>query len=799
MAARTSAAAGNWSAPATWTGGLIPGNGDTATITHDVVVTANQIVGTSPASGTTAVTVNSGGKLTLATGITFTCRGDIRFNGTTFQMNAGSTFKFDASQFPTTPLSQHYFMYFSHSASSILTVNGTAGSRCTITSDALGGSGAIARTDVWHPTIRYCDITRLGQSGVAAIEMGGGYSTFDLEQVVLDTCGEMTLSYLGATAIVRLVNVTRKNTLSAFSTTNGGTPVALTTGVRLMQGCVFDKVVWNTWLDWTVTDTVFTGGIGVSGTTALATFSGNLLEWPTNYDQQIRGDVVDTYCFANHTETNPHYLQLEATGTVRGCIFEYLGTAANGDCVMPGTPGAPVTITIENCIGLPNAGNGSPGSHFSLLGNANVTLVSRHNTWFVGNKAGGIIGETYTGHAGMVTQYRDNLFWDTAATNYKLLNGSGTAVDQVAASAIHHNAGYNVLLPGSNGKGYHGLVLSSGAPGASDVDGVDPQFVDPARDVQKWDASIAGGAGSVAHALAELKKKNEPGYNVAYHIAGLLAYVKAGFVPQATAYQAASDVVTGSNGWIGAMEGMPPAGGGALYTLLAHGAAGSTDNLTAAISGGAALNTTGANLLVAGVAEYDPGAATFCTVSDSVGGNANVWTPCTTYGPPGTGETQAKLWWTVPTYTGPGHTFLASPNAGAFPFPILFVAAFSGGHATPFVAESGFEGTGSASIQPGALTPALPNCLAISLVARTSGAITSISGAGWIILDNVPSGGAHNDGALAYQIQTTATLTNPTWNLVGGADASTAMAIFKPGVTTPAVVPDDGLLLLGVG
>lgn len=561
MAARTSAQAGNWSASATWTGGTIPGNGDTATITHNVVADVNQIVGASPAggsggSGTPAVTVNTGGKLTLASGITFTCRGDIRMNATTLQMNAGSTFKFDASQ-ATTPLSQHYWMYFSSSASSILTVTGLAGSRCTITSDAAGGSGAITKVvgDVWHPTVRYCDISRLGQASVPAIEMGGGYSTFDFEQVVFDTCGQLALSYLGAASTVRLVNVTMKNTLSTLAVDNTGTPVALTSGTRLIQGCVFDKVVQNTWLDWTVTDTVFTGGVSLLGANPWASFSGNLLEWNTNYDQQVRGDVVNCFCLASHTAANPHFIQVELTGAVRGCIFESAGTFNDGDCVMPGTPASPVTITVEHCLALPNGGGGHTGTMTSLLGNANVTLIARHNTWFLGGQSAINIGETYLGHANMVAQYRDNLCWDTTARNYKMNNVAATAVDQAPAANLHHNAGYFVL-PGSNLKGYNGLLLSTGSPGASDVDGVDPLFVDRTRDFAAWDGSIAGGAGTIAHGLAELKKKNDPTYNSAYTIAALVTWVKAGFVPQAPAYQAASDSVAPSNGWIGALAGV---------------------------------------------------------------------------------------------------------------------------------------------------------------------------------------------------------------------------------------------------
>lgn len=60
MALRTTAQDGNWSNPSTWTGGNIPGSGDTWEIYHDVVLD------TEPASGISTGTVKGGGRLTIA-------------------------------------------------------------------------------------------------------------------------------------------------------------------------------------------------------------------------------------------------------------------------------------------------------------------------------------------------------------------------------------------------------------------------------------------------------------------------------------------------------------------------------------------------------------------------------------------------------------------------------------------------------------------------------------------------------------------------------------------------------------
>ncbi len=61
--ARTSAQAGNWSSPSTWTGGVVPGNGDTVTINHAVVVDTATTVGASgnPVYGYVSSITGSGG------------------------------------------------------------------------------------------------------------------------------------------------------------------------------------------------------------------------------------------------------------------------------------------------------------------------------------------------------------------------------------------------------------------------------------------------------------------------------------------------------------------------------------------------------------------------------------------------------------------------------------------------------------------------------------------------------------------------------------------------------------------
>src|SRR5437879_3120032 len=148
MAAITTAAAGNWSATGTWTGGVIPGNGDTITLNHAVTCDTSRTVGISPAvGGTAAVTANA--VLTIAAGARLTCRGDFLRNAAAGQLlvAAGGAFRFDASQ-AGTPSTALYVCRETASGfgGTVLVTQGTVGARCTVDSDNTNG-GANGRFD----------------------------------------------------------------------------------------------------------------------------------------------------------------------------------------------------------------------------------------------------------------------------------------------------------------------------------------------------------------------------------------------------------------------------------------------------------------------------------------------------------------------------------------------------------------------------------------------------------------------------------------------------------------------------
>lgn len=90
MTAYTSTQSGGWHFVATWGGGGVPGNGDTATIAngHVVEIHDSRTVGTSPTDLTTfVVLVQTGGTLAITDSSTFTVKGNIKIEkGAAFTM-----------------------------------------------------------------------------------------------------------------------------------------------------------------------------------------------------------------------------------------------------------------------------------------------------------------------------------------------------------------------------------------------------------------------------------------------------------------------------------------------------------------------------------------------------------------------------------------------------------------------------------------------------------------------------------------------------------------------------------------
>lgn len=569
MTAYTSAASGNWSTSTNWTPSGVPGNGDTVVVSgHNITVDSSRTIGTSGVAGTAALTVQSSGSLTVATGATLTLRGDLVNNNCAVNLSAGCIVEFDSSA-SAAPSSTSYGYRGGtghNQASQVLNLNGTAGSRITIRSNAGGANGFL--DDGTGPFLQGCQIAgngfvnfeNIGTASKNSITTSPtGSASFALRNARMTNCGRIGGTYnLGATCTYILENVTMTGTTHSTNSLRVENAGSYTSGTRSITGCVFDKnVSLYTGLGFVIgAENIFEGTLdATAGDWQSCTGSAFL-----DIDNTPPGTVTNSYFNAVGVTNNPHNLQplASANVTYSGNVFDnHSATNAveEGDCILDPLPGSTRTYTIEYNIVTPTANGRLGGSLCSLLGNSNVRINFNHNTGYITANNGAsphagffTVGETTNTATGQVLSCRSNIFSSNGSRNaYLLRNLAGTPNnDVVTAANLNYNVPFN-MATGSEGRGYNTPV--TGTPGANDLN-VDPQFIDPTRNIATWDASL-GGPGTQANAVAELKKRNSTGYNSAYTVAALIAYIKEGFRPTNSALEnAGHDGIT-----IGAMEG----------------------------------------------------------------------------------------------------------------------------------------------------------------------------------------------------------------------------------------------------
>lgn len=169
-------------------------------------------------------------------------------------------------------------------------------------------------------------------------------------------------------------------------------------------------------------------------------------------------------------------------------------------------------------------------------------------------------------------------------------------------------------------------------------------------------------------------------------------------------------------------------------------------------------DTTGADLIVVALEYYKASGA---NLTDSVGGGAgNTWNALTDYQNP-SANSAVRIYWCTPTNVGVSHTFSTTSD-----FSGLCVLAVSGARtaSTPFDQEVGATGGTSGATQgPGTLTPSVNGCLVVTgFYQNAAGGTSPTIPAGYTTMGTWPTATAFSGGA-AYQIQTTATATDPPW------------------------------------
>jgi hypothetical protein len=403
VTAYTTAAAGNWSATGTWTGGVIPANGDTVTLNHNVTVDVDTTIGTSPAenSGTFAISWGAATKkLTLAAGVTLTVRGDCQAVGNTTKndvvlMLDGSTWEFDASQ-ATSPTTQNY-RFIGASAGNqytVFRVQGTVSSRCTVRSNAGGGNAFFTRNafaPAFYINAAYCDFLRIGDASNNFFDYYlGNTSSAELtfDNCSFDGVGLTTSSTApAANADISITNCTWKNTAASKCLVVPGFTNA---GTKVVSGNVFDKGVDFGQGAWVVSSARADGNLFMEGYVATAGVKwastvGNLVRKTTQPALNVFGDLTYEYWLKDGAISNPHHLVLGTTAglDIADCIFGCTNGDTAGDAMQPSSPPAARVYTVKRCILLPDHDQVvQPGKLLGVASsNAFVSCVAEHNTY----------------------------------------------------------------------------------------------------------------------------------------------------------------------------------------------------------------------------------------------------------------------------------------------------------------------------------------------------------------------------------------------------------------------------------
>jgi hypothetical protein len=558
MAAYTSSQTGNWSSAATWGGGGVPGDGDTAAIgAHTVTVDADTTVGDSPASLGMVVTVADSGALTVGTGITLTVKGGIQCNSAPLTLNAGANIVVVAG----TGVNYRIQPGVSGDPLGALYCNGTSGARCSITKTGAGTAEIYQymSTSGGEFKCTYTDFSNLGSTGTTyAIKVR---RDFQLSYCTFDSCGIIDGygSTIDADKNLSISNCTFKNSIGNFVMDVRCTTTPDAGKVRTISSNSFDiSLNIGDMRGGTVTGNYF----AVQPTLPSATYRPDT--WQNNF--VVTGAGLETpvttidgdYRYNAATDNGHLGILSDKSQTWTNCIFESgidWSTNEHDGIIISTSPTSARTYTITNNITLPSPSRLSSCTLFTIAVDANVAFQVERNTIYAGDRGHGFVGVHWDGAAGFVTYFQNNVGWcDSGDTTARLL-ADDPAISLAAnyITSCDYNLGYGLS---ANYDVDSGAFAAS--PGTHDLAStVNPRFVDPTRCLPAWAETVLGASGTDselrAAALAALATMNDPtgsGYVSGVTVAGLVSWVRAGFAPRNAALSTAGD----DGSYIGALS-----------------------------------------------------------------------------------------------------------------------------------------------------------------------------------------------------------------------------------------------------
>ena len=244
---------------------------------------------------------------------------------------------------------------------------------------------------------------------------------------------------------------------------------------------------------------------------------------------------------------NPHGFdtsKLRGDALLRNFWFEshFPNQSDTGDAILTNGPqswvaehgGRPVTLTIEHSGSIGDTSAKPTHPVFLTLNNSEgMRFRLRHNFMRQPVRFNAVAldenGETPRGTG---LEFANNLVYSPEMVEgYALGSAAGKRVAQRDAfTGIDNNLYFN-LQPRAGGypKGPHALESSGSIDGRSSR--INPQLRDPSRNIAQWDL-LLGGPGTAENAIQELQKTNDDeGFDPAYRVSGLIAFVRSGFVP----------------------------------------------------------------------------------------------------------------------------------------------------------------------------------------------------------------------------------------------------------------------------
>jgi hypothetical protein len=539
----TSVATGDWNAAATWTpntdyprlaGDTVTiGANDVVTIPAGITITCGAIAMTAGGSGTESKVIING-RLNMAGAWTTNTHtkigggpgGVLDLQGNTITAQTGrTTYEF----------------------------TGTAESRFTIQSTGGRGRFLVTSNPVLISTWDYVTVSGLGDS-----VFGRGHSAAivqSYEYCKFTDCGQVALEEAnGATNGGILVShcdfrdpfdATKAYPYISVFGTAGANP-------RLVEYCTWDQAgaasgIYRTDSSPGVTfDNCvilnFRGGITANTANVVSSnfFFNEKPDVEGVFFTPALGDGFSEFTgnYIYYEDSQHVFIPSNTTQAYEDNVFEQpmAGTSGDGtNWFLYGTTSGK-SHTYQNNVWIGNAGN-----PLCMTGACNFTLLDYSaNTYYGGNDGRGDGDPFLNFSKGILTEQLGALSGTVNVYNMlivcspeqplpdELVTLRTSTADQV--DLLDYNVAWQPGGATVPPVGYNANVNVTSGEGPNDF-AVDPDFVDETRNIATWDASL-GGPGTAAHAIAEMLKMNEADYDTDYDPAALVAWVRAGFLPQ---------------------------------------------------------------------------------------------------------------------------------------------------------------------------------------------------------------------------------------------------------------------------